>query len=113
MFYIGQRIVCIDDKFHPSVFDWGDYLPILGHCYTIRKLVPNGWYPIDNSRGLGLRLTEIVNPPTPNGREICFSEWRFAPLELEESEEGQAEEELVMAGRRYEMSLKIKTGRMT
>jgi len=97
-FEVGQRVVCIDGRFHHSVYEWGDHVPVIGMCYTVRGLVPNGC-PLDNSRSLGLHLVEIVNPPTSNGGELNFSARRFAPLELEESEEGQAEEELVMVGR--------------
>ena len=94
-FYTGQRIVCIDDGFHPSVFNWGTTVPTIGHCYTIRKLVPNGQHPLDGHRGLGFHLTEIVNPSP----ELCFAEWRFAPLdELADEAVEENEKEFVLVG---------------
>ena len=86
-FQTGQRVVCIDDSFHPSISDWGEKLPVVGWVYTVRKVQPNVNHPPSGARGTGIRLVEIRNVPALYKAELYFSAWRFAILEEEAANE--------------------------
>ena len=69
MFHIGQRIICVDDRFvgENRVFDRTftvrcPNLPVKSRVYTVRGfVVPYVGYP-----GMpGILLEEIINPPCP------------------------------------------------
>ncbi len=82
----GQKVVCINDTFTPTVRAIYQQLPRKGDTYTIRevflgreRVVKGG-----DSATVGLLLHELVNPPDPfhkGGEELGFSSERFAPLE--------------------------------
>jgi hypothetical protein len=67
MFHIGQRVVCVDDRFagENGVFDPAfaklyPNLPAKGRLYTVRGfVVPYAGYPGTP----GMLLEEIINPP--------------------------------------------------
>jgi hypothetical protein len=69
MFHIGQRVICVDDRFvgENRVFDPTftvrcPNLPVKGHIYTVRGfVVPYAGYPGTP----GILLEEIINPPSP------------------------------------------------
>ena len=69
MFFMGQLVVCADDRFpgENGVFDATfrercPNLPVRGRIYTVRGfVVPYAGYP-----GIpGMLLEEIINPPCP------------------------------------------------
>ena len=82
----GQRVVCTNDSFAPSVRAIYQQLPRKGDTYTIRevflgreRIVKGG-----DTATVGLLLQELLNPPDPfhkGGEELGFSSERFAPLE--------------------------------
>ncbi len=69
MFHIGQRIICVDDRFvgENRVFDRTftvrcPNLPVKSRVYTVRGFtVPYVGYP----GRPGILLEEIINPPCP------------------------------------------------
>ena len=93
--YIGQKVRCIDDRFHEGVWEFCIAVPCVGHIYTIRGIqVGTDAYTHDG--GLGLLLEEIVNPKYANGREVGFFTYRFRPLSASgHFAESAAHEELV------------------
>ena len=85
-FYVGQKVVCIDDNFDPlwkGPFSTG-HIPILptkGSVYTIRRILPD--FPFSNSVALGILLEEIVNAEVPligGVQEHPFGARRFRPV---------------------------------
>lgn len=104
MFQTGQRVVCIDDRFDPWVFDLYKQLPRKNGVYTVRALGvgrSNPTFAIDEDARLKitgadfdmlLLLDELHNPDDPHStiqQELGFRAERFAPLEedLAENEE--------------------------
>lgn len=79
MFYVGQKVVCIDDS--DMDLSYGEAAPKKGGHYTIREITHNG---------LGVKLFEIVNTCRIYRHAftgeilICecdFYSFRFAPIE--------------------------------
>jgi hypothetical protein len=68
MFHIGQRVVCLDDRFpgengvcDPTFAERCPNLPVKGHIYTVRGfVVPYAGYPGTP----GMLLEEVINPPS-------------------------------------------------
>jgi hypothetical protein len=97
----GQKVVCVNDVFSPTVRALYKQLPVKDTIYTVRevflgreKIVRGG-----DTATVGLLLEELRNPPDPfhqGKQELGFSSERFAPLqelpdeELEEAEVGHA-----------------------
>jgi hypothetical protein len=75
---IGQKALCIDDKFPRYSADWCNALPIAGYVYTIRGM-QLGSDPITGRCGLGFLLEEISSPRKADGRETGFFHTRFVP----------------------------------
>jgi hypothetical protein len=73
MWYIGQKIECINSIFHPSVYDWGPEIPIEGKVYVIEDI---DMAPHFKTRkpGVGFHLVGVAN-------KTWFSAWRFIPLD--------------------------------
>jgi hypothetical protein len=98
----GQKVVCINDTFTPTIRALYQQLPVKDDIYTIRevflgreKIVKGG-----DSATVGLLLEELKNPSDPfhqGQQELGFSSERFAPLE-ELPDEQVAAEEVVHAG---------------
>ncbi len=98
----GQRVVCVNDTFTPTIRSLYQQLPVKHDVYTIRevflgreKIVRGG-----ETATVGLLLEELKNPPDPfhqGNQELGFSSERFAPLE-ELPDEKISEEELAHAG---------------
>ncbi len=100
MFDIGEKVVCVDDRFHPEIAFMFDALPVKGEVYTVRDCdmgrakwtsAQKGWDSVE----MKVLLQELVNgvdPSTAKGcpSELGFAARRFAPLtditELEEIE---------------------------
>jgi len=93
----GQRVVCINDTFTPTIRALYQQLPVKNDTYTIRevflgreKIVRGG-----ETATVGLLLEELKNPPDPfhqGNQELGFSSERFAPLEELPDEQVEAEE---------------------
>ncbi len=94
----GQKVVCINDTFTPTIRALYKQLPVKDTIYTIRevflgreKIVKGG-----DTATVGLLLEELTNPKDPfhqGEQELGFTSERFAPLnELpdEEAEELQS-----------------------
>lgn len=73
MFYVGQKVVCIDDSdIYTSVYN--EITPKKGIEYTVRDVCDNE----------SIRLVEIINEPQlyiGGFMECLFRPFRFAPLE--------------------------------
>jgi len=37
-YHVGQRVVCINDKYHPYICEWCNAFPRKGQVYTIRRI---------------------------------------------------------------------------
>jgi len=99
----GQRVICVNDVFTPSVRALYQQLPVKHDVYTIRevflgreKIVRGG-----DTATVGLLLEELKNPPDPfhqGSQELGFSSERFAPLEELPDEKVEAEDVLHAGG---------------
>jgi len=100
----GQKVVCINDTFTPTIRALYKQLPVKDNIYTIRevflgreKIVKGG-----ETATVGLLLEELKNPPDPfhqGEQELGFTSERFAPLNELPDEEAEAEvEEAIGAG---------------
>jgi hypothetical protein len=88
MFYLGQRVVCVDDQFPVEAFELYDHVPVAGETYTIRCFV-HGFDCVKHCWGVGVLLNEIINAPDPaTASEAPFGQWHFRPLEGTMTETG-------------------------
>lgn len=108
MFEPGEKVVCVDDRFHPEIACLFTALPEKGVTYTVRECEPGrarwvsaqkGWDSVE----MKVLLVELVNPLDPSTAKGCPSELgfaarRFAPLETTTREEKSEIEELIPAG---------------
>jgi len=80
-YHVGQRVVCINDKYHHYICEWCDAFPSKGQVYTIRRVseCPDTF---TREMGLGLFFEELINPT----ERFCYSAWRFEPVVLAEVE---------------------------
>jgi hypothetical protein len=93
----GQKVVCTNDTFSPTIRALYKQLPVKDSTYTIRqvflgreKIVKGG-----DSATVGLLLSELTNPPDPfhqGEQELGFSSERFAPLNEVPPEEAEVAE---------------------
>ena len=93
----GQKVVCINDTFTPTIHALYKQLPVKDNIYTVRevflgreKIVKGG-----DSATVGLLLEELKNPPDPfhhGEQELGFSSERFAPLNELPDEQAEVEE---------------------
>jgi hypothetical protein len=86
VFFVGQRVICIDDRIPPDFFHRGETLLKRGVVYTIRGIVLGTSFGY-NSDHDGLRLAEIRNPMrvyrAASGHvwaELYFLIARFRPM---------------------------------
>ena len=56
--YPGQRVICINGKFAPDVWEWAAAIPREGEIYTIQRIY-NGMNRITNRREPGVDLVEV------------------------------------------------------
>ena len=80
----GQRVLCIDGKFHPSVWEFVNEVPIEGEVYTVR-FVRNGPETITGKYGPALALEEISGRLPGCNNEVCWIVRRFVPLDVAET----------------------------
>jgi len=74
MWFIGQKVVCINDRFPAQILQWASNLPRRGSIYTIRWIGP-GESIYTGERTLGFVLEELQNAD-----HFAFFAERFAPL---------------------------------
>ena len=94
----GQKVICINDTFSPTVRALYKQLPVKDTIYTVRevflgreKIVKGG-----DTATVGLLLEELTNPRDPfhqGEQELGFSSERFAPLNTVPDEEVAVEAE--------------------
>lgn len=99
----GQKVICVNDAFSPTVRALYKQLPVKDTIYTVRevflgreKIVKGG-----DSATVGLLLEELVNPKDPfhqGEQELGFSSERFAPLNELPDEKAEAEEVVAVGG---------------
>jgi len=82
MFAIGQKVVCIDDKFIDEIKKLYLMLPVEGVTYVIRDLAIGQHQP-GGQGDICVLLIGLVNPKANSkaALERGFSETRFRPLE--------------------------------
>src|SRR5438445_13348315 len=76
MWYIGQRVVCVNDRFRSQILDWASNLPRNGQIYTIKSIISGACLHTRRRPTLGFFLHEL---PTLEDR-LAFRADRFAPL---------------------------------
>ena len=80
IFGVGTRVVCIDGKFHPFVWQFVDEVPVEGGIYTVSEICfeANGWEP--GHIAPGFFFEEIPEGlPGFEGR-VCWEAQRFDPI---------------------------------
>lgn len=98
MFFINQKIICVDDFFEPIEYideegeNYEETLPVKDEIYTIREFFKDPW-----DGKMLIRLKEIVNKPWPYvdlkspyknsyDYECAFRPSRFRPLVTREDD---------------------------
>jgi len=79
-FYVGQLVVCVDDVFCDLAYQWCTVLPVKGRIYTVREFKSSIHW-VYGGPGCGVKLAELVNPPSWIEKEPFFSASRFKPYE--------------------------------
>ena len=79
MFDVGQKIVCVDDRFPKTVSDLYDALPKEGTVYVVRDVVQGQTLKL--SRTVTILLVGLVGNINGHGIENGFNAKRFVPLE--------------------------------
>jgi hypothetical protein len=97
MWYIGQKVRCINGRFPRQVSEWGSNLPQEGKIYTIRWITPTRCA-ITGVVSPGFLLEELTNPEN----RLHFSQHRFVPLSLNGSAANSTEQSLQRITKRYE-----------
>ena len=103
MFEVGEKVVCVDDRFHPEIAYLFAALPVKGTVYTVRECdvgrskwtsAEKGWDSVE-MKVLLVELVNGVDPSTEKGcpSELGFAARRFAPLtDISLTEESRKEE---------------------
>ena len=84
-FFPGQRVICIDGKFHPSVWEYVNEVPIEGEIYTVRSVRLGGREELTGKAGPALCLKEISGRLPGVNSEAAWIVRRFAPVDLQDS----------------------------
>jgi len=84
-FYPGQRVLCIDGKFHPSVWEYVNEVPIEGEVYTVAWIREGGRNNVTGRIGPALALKEVCGSLPGVRGEVCWIVERFAPLDIKET----------------------------
>ena len=97
---VGQKVVCVDDRFPGPLAKYYTSLPVKGRTYTIRAVFLGRGImhtkPGAADGEVGVLLKELLNGPDPRnkyGQELGFNSMRFRPLEESETTEAQEQEE--------------------
>ncbi|MFM8886529.1 MAG: hypothetical protein ACKOKC_08965 [Chthoniobacterales bacterium] len=80
-FYPGQRVVCIDARFAPDVWEWTNRVPVEGEVYTVSAVVDCP-HRVSGKYGGGLRLVEVdtAMPGSTTAPRLNWDVSRFIPL---------------------------------
>ena len=84
-FYPGQRVLCINGKFHPSVWDWVNEVPLEGEVYTVAWIRARGHDKVTCKIGPALALKEVSGTLPGVKSVVCWCIWRFAPLDIQQT----------------------------
>ena len=105
----GQRVLCIDGKFHPSVWEYVNEVPMEGEVYTIDWIRPNGRDNVTGKIGPALALKEV--PGTLPGIKcvVCWCAWRFAPLDVADTNSAVKKKRSVVKKKRAAQPCRKKT----
>lgn len=101
-FHPGQRVVCIDGRFHPSVWEYVDEVPREGEIYTVTKIRHGGRDNVTGKIGPAVALKEICGSLPGCEGEVCWLVRRFAPLDLRQTDSAEINQ-------RRQTKKKIKT----
>ena len=93
MFDVGEKVVCVDDKFPEWVQERYTDLPKLDVVYVIRDVVPAQNY--DLTETCAVLLVGIMGDENKFGIENGFNPNRFRPLESIKMEKKAEREKLV------------------
>jgi hypothetical protein len=85
-FLPGQRVLCIDGRFHPSVWEYVNAVPLEGEIYTVERIRPRARDNVTGQFGPGLMLKEIPGSLPGSSKVISWCIWRFAPLDIRQTE---------------------------
>ena len=77
----GQRVLCIDGKFHPLVWEFVNEVPLDGQIYTIREIRFHTRNQITGEIGPALALMEISGRLPGSSKEVSWDIARFKPIE--------------------------------
>jgi hypothetical protein len=81
---VGQKVVCVDDRFPGPLAKYYVNLPVKGKTYTIRAVY----------LGRAVMHTKAgAADGEIGGQELGFNSMRFRPLEEDETSEAQEQEE--------------------
>jgi hypothetical protein len=94
MFSNGDKVVCINDKFHPAVAALYTALPKEGVTYVVRE-VRIGIEPITMKGDISILLIGLINPKAESkaALERGFSADRFRKLDELQDEAGRRQSE--------------------
>lgn len=91
MFDIGQRVVCVDDKFPIGIHDIYNALPKAGRVYRVRDIVPAQDFKLQGT--CAVLIEELINKPNRHGIEPGFQTYRFREMTpLEEAQHAENKE---------------------
>lgn len=82
MFDLGEKVVCVNDKFPNGIHDIYNALPRKGKIYTVRDIVPAQDFKFQGTAGV--LIEELVNRPNQHGIEPAFQCHRFREMTTEE-----------------------------
>lgn len=82
MFFIGQRVECIDASPARYIFPTFDVLK-LGRIYTI---IECEWYINDDINGFAVKILEVILPNTYFGSEGWWDALRFRPIDKKKTD---------------------------
>ena len=90
---VGDKVVCVDDKFPVGIEKFYDQLPVKDQTYVVRDIrLGAGW---DMQGDISVLLIGLVNPKAESkaGLERGFRADRFRPLEELRDESRQRKED--------------------
>ena len=79
---VGDKVVCVDDKFPPVTKDLYKELPKQGRTYVVRDMRLGVSLGPGRKGEVATLLVGMKNPhgPPPASEERGFAAWRFVPL---------------------------------
>ena len=84
-FYPGQRVLCIDGTFHPSVWEYVNEVPIEGEVYTVRSIRLGGYDNVTGQPGPAIALEEVSGSLPGCKGEVCWIVRRFVPVDIQQT----------------------------